>query len=293
VDGDTTYVMLRDAQDQPMKNPVNGYYAFSFKTASDKPLSLTNKYYDQNERVMSLLRVRIINPHLHALYTTPAMKWSAWLGVGAAGLGSLLGCLLALRKSAHTKRRKVYVPSPLARFLGWVSVFCILEGTLRFFMTIYWAWVDYQNGRMGYGFNVLETIFVLFFLYRLYRLQVTMRVLNIAQDDIHRLVRDFFAHAELKPEWIEKSKSYVTPPLDIRVIFFRRKYHAYLSFRSRGPLGRDLAHGAVQYLRTHTDGILAPARTRALALYYPSLAFCYFLLAGTAFYTLWQMLKGF
>ena len=131
------------------------------------------------------------------------MKWSARLGACAAGLGALLGCFLALRKSSHTKRRKVYVPTPLERFLGWFAVFAILEGCLRFFMTIYWAWVDYQNGRMGYGFNVLETIFILFFLYRLYRMTVTMRVLNIEREDVHQLVRDFFAKAGLKPEWVE------------------------------------------------------------------------------------------
>jgi len=40
-------------------------------------------------------------------------------------------------------------------------------------------------------------------------------------------------------------------------------------------------------------GIQAPVRTRAIALYYPSVALCYFLLSGTAFYTLWQLIKGF
>jgi hypothetical protein len=40
-------------------------------------------------------------------------------------------------------------------------------------------------------------------------------------------------------------------------------------------------------------GILAPVRSRAIALYYPSVAFCYFLLSGTAFYTLYQLIKGF
>jgi YD repeat-containing protein len=293
VDGDTTIVTLRNGKDQPMKNPVSGYYAFSYKTATDQALSLTNNYYDRHGRLMTLLRVRVINPHLHALKTTPVMKWSARLGVAAAGLGSLLGCFLALRKASHTKRRRVYVPTPLERFLAWLSVFCILEGTLRFFMTIYWAWVDYQNGRMGHGFNVLETIFILFFLYRLYRLTVTMRVLNIGRDDVHRLVGDFFAQAKLKPEWIERRRTYVTPPLDVRIKFFRQKYHAYLAFRGRGREGRDLAQGAVHYIRAQAARIQAPVRTRALALYYPSVAFCYFLLAGTALYTLWQLLKGF
>ena len=32
--------------------------------------------------------------------------------------------------------------------------------------------------------------------------------------------------------------------------------------------------------------------SRAIALYYPSVAFCYLLLSGTAFYTLWQLVKG-
>jgi hypothetical protein len=293
VDGDTTIVTLRNDKDQPAKNPISGYYAFSYKTATDQPLSLTNNYYDRHGRLMSQLRVRIINPHLHALKTTRSMKWSARLGAGAAGLGSLLACLLALRKSSHTKRRKVYGPTPLERFLGWFAVFAILEGSLRFFMTVYWAWINYENGRMSYGFNVLETIFILFFLYRLYRMTRTMRVLNIGRDDVHRLVRDFFAKAILKPEWIETRHRYITPLLDVCVNYSRQKYHAYLAFRSRGREGRELAGGLTQFIRAQVGGIQAPVRTRGIALYYPSVAFCYFLLAGTAFYTLWQMLKGY
>jgi len=293
VEGDTTIITLRNDKDQPMKNPVNGYYAFSYKTATDHPLSLTNLYFNRHGRLMGRLRVFVINPHLHALRTTRSMKWSARLGAGAAGLGSLLGCLLALRKSSHTKRRKVYVPTPLERFLGWFAVLAILEGSLRFFMTVYWAWVDYQNGRMGYGFYVLETIFILFFLYRLYRLHVTMRVLNIERDDVHRLVRDFFTKAGLKPDWIERRNLYVTSPLDVRVNFFQGKYHAYLAFRSRGREGFERARDLAEYIRAQAGGILAPVRTRVLALYYPSIAFCYFLFAGTAFYTLWQLLKGY
>jgi len=293
VDGDTTIVTLRDGKDQPTKNPINGYYAFSYKTATDHPLSLTNNYYDQHGRVMSQLRVRIINPHLHALKINRPMKWSAHVGVGAAGLGALLGCFLALRKSSHTKRRKIYVPTPLERFLGWFAVFAILEGSLRFLMTIYWAWIDYENGRMGNGFNVLETIFILFFLYRLYRMTCTMRVLNISRDDIHRLIRDFFAKANLKPEWVEGRRRYLTPPLDVRVKYFKQKFHSYLAFQSRGQEGRQLAKGLAEYIRAQVAGIQAPVRTRAIALYYPSVALCYFLLASMAFYTLWQMLKGY
>ncbi|MCE0521749.1 MAG: hypothetical protein LV480_02435 [Methylacidiphilales bacterium] len=293
VDGDTTIVTLRNGRDQSMKNPINGYYAFSYKTATDRPLTIHNLYFDRHGRLMSLLRIRVINPHLHALSTDSVMEWSARLGAGAAGLGALLGCWLALRKSSHTRRRKVYVPTPLERFLGWLAVFSILEGSLRFFMTVYWAWVNYQYGRLGHGFNVLETIFILFFLYRLYRLRVTMRVLNIARDDIHRLVRDFLVSANLKPEWIEARNRYVTPPLDVRVNFFQQKNHAYLAFGGRGREGHDLARRLAHYIRAQAGGIQAPVRTRALALYYPSVAFCYFLLAGTAFYTLFQLIKGF
>ncbi len=293
VEGDTTIVTLRNGKDQPIKNPVNGYYAFSYNTNEDHPLSPTNLYYDKNGRRLSYFpRISVINPHLHALKSAPVMEWSARLGASAAGLGAFLACFLALRKSSHTKRRKVYVPTPLERLLGWLAVFCILEGSLRFFMTVYWAWVHYENGRMGPGFNVLEIIFILFFLYRLHRLHVTMRVLNIGRDDIHRVVRDFFVKAGLKPEWIERRNRYVTPPIDVRINFFQQKYHAYLAFRKRGREGRDLAKDLAQYIRAQVGGILAPVRTRAIALYYPSVAFCYFLLAGTAFYTLWQLVKG-
>jgi len=291
VEGDTTTIFLRDAHDLPMENPVAGYGAFSFKTATDEPLSIHNKYYDRHGRPMSLLRIKFINPHLHSLKTNPVMQLSARLGATAAGIGALLGCLLALRKSSHTRRRKVYVPLPIERFLGWFAVLAILEGSLRFFMTLYWAWVGYQNGRMGNGFYILETIFILFFLYRLYRMFFTMRVLNIERDDIHRLVRDFFAKAGLNPDWIEKRKTYATAPLDVRVKFFKQKYHAYLAFHRRHHEGRDLARGLDQYIRAHVGDILAPPSSRAIALYYPAVALCYFLLSGTAFYTLWQLVK--
>lgn len=291
VDGDTTIITLRDADDHPMKNPVGGFYAFSYKTATDSPLSLTNRYFDRHGYLMSLLRVRIINPHLHALKTTPVMKNSAHYGAGAVGLGALLACFLALRKSSHTKRRKVYVPTAVERFLGWFSVFAILEGSLRFFMTVYWAWVDYQNGRLGYGVYILETIFIVFFLFRFFRLNYTMRVLNIGRDDIHRLVRDFFARAGLKPEWDETHRTYVTPLFRVRINYFQQKCHAYLAFWSMGAAGHSLARAINQYLRAHTREVKAPVRTLGLALYYPSVAFCYFLLSCTAFYTLWQMLK--
>jgi hypothetical protein len=294
VTGDTTTVYLRNEQDQPAKNPVNGYSTFSYKTATDHPLTPTNKFYDLSGRPMSNVRVFIINPHLHALRekSARAMKWSARLGAAAAGLGSLLACFLALKKSAYTKRRKVYIPTPLERFLGWFSVFAILEGSVRFFMTIYWAAVDYLNGRMGYGFNVLETIFVLFFLYRLYRMTVTMRVLNIEREELHRLLRDFFAKAQLKAQWVESHRRYVTPPLDVRVRYFQQKFHAYLAFARRGAKGDELATDLAAYLRAQTGGMIAPERTKLIAAYYPCVALGYLLLAGTAFYTLYQLLKG-
>jgi hypothetical protein len=221
------------------------------------------------------------------------MEVSARLGATAAGLGALLGGILALIKSSHTKRRKVYIPSPLERFLGWFSVFCIIEGTLRFFMTVYWSWVIYQNGRMGHGIYIVEMLVVLFFLYRLSRLRLTMRVLNIGRDDVHRLIREFFAKANLKPEWNDSRNRYLTPPLDIRVNYARQKYHAYLAFASRGHEGNELAHDAAEYIREQSSSITAPVRSRAIALYYPMVAFSYFLLSGTGFYTVYQLIKGF
>jgi hypothetical protein len=293
VEGDTTIVTLRNENDQPTKNPINGYYAFSYKTATDHPLSLHNLYFDRHGRLMSLLRITFINPHLHQLDTAPVMKWSARLGAAGAGLGALLGCWLALRKSSYTKRRKVYVPTPVERFLGWFAVFAIFEGSLRFFMTLYWTYISLANGQMGPAFNILEAIFICFFLYRLYRLTRTMRVLNIERDDIHRLVRDFFAKVGQKPEWVEHSHRYVTPLLDVRLNYFLQKFHAYLAFTSRGHDGKTMARDIAAYIRAQVGGIRAPERTQWIALYYPLVAFCYFLLAGTTFYTLFQMIKGY
>jgi YD repeat-containing protein len=293
VEGPTTTITLRNDEDHPIKNPVNGYYAFSYNTATDNPLTLKNTYYDRHGREMSLLRVFVINPHLSLLKTTKLMLWSAYLGVGGAGLGALIACWVAWIKASHTKRRKVYVPTPLERFFGWFAVFAIFEGSLRFFMTVYWTWIVYQNGHMGHAFYYLEVLFILFFLYRLTRLRLTMRVLNIARDDIHRLIRDFFAKTNLKPEWVESRSRYVTPPLDIRVNFFPAKNHAYLAFTRRGEEGRTLARATAQYIRAEVGKIQAPVRSKAIALYYPIVAFAYFLLACTAFYTLYQVIKGF
>jgi hypothetical protein len=290
VEGDTTIVNLRNDEDKPMKNPVSGYASFSYKTNLDKPLTRTNHYFDRDGRRMSTLRVFVINPHLHALRTTTVMRRSARYGAGAAGLGALLAAFLALRKSSHTKKRKVYVPTPLERFLGWFSVFAILEGTLRFVITIYWAWVGYQNGRMGSGVYVLETIFIVFFLYRLTRLRCTMRVLNIYREDMDRLIRDFFTKAHLKPEWIEARKSFITEALSVRINYSRPKYHAYLAFFHVHR--RDLARGLAQYIRAQVGSIQGPPLSRIIAFYYPTVAIAYFLLAFTAFYTLWQLLKG-
>ena len=318
VDGDTTIVSLRNGDDHPAKDPVEGYYTFSYKTATDHPLSLTNHYFDRHGRQMTIVRVKIIDPHLHLLKssaiaefkrtnpgkeappslraqetTREVMLWSAYLGSAGAGVGSLLACWLAQRKSFHTKRRKVYVPTPMERFLGWFSVFAILEGTLRFFMTVYWCWIVYGNGEMGPAFNVVEAVFIAFFLYRLYRLTVTMRVLNISRDDIHKLVRDGFARANLKPDWVEARKRYLTAPLDVRVNYFGQKLHAYLGFTPRGPEGSALAASIAQHIRAQAGTIEAPARSRIIALYYPTVALSYFLLACTAFYTLFQVIKGF
>jgi hypothetical protein len=292
-DGDTTFVLLRDGNDQPRKSAVGGYYSLSYKGASDNlvdPLLPTNHFYDLNGHPMSRLRVFIINPHLHMLETAPVMQASARCGACAAGLGALLACLLALRKSYHTKRRTVYVPTRSERFLGWFSVFAILEGSLRFFMTIYWAWVRYENGRVSYGIYILEAIFIVFFLYRLMRIRVTLRVLNISRTDIERLIRAYFAQAGLEPKWDAASQSFIVEGLTLRLDYSPEKCHAYLSF---SHLHRpELARGLANFIRAQAGTIQSAPRTRPIAFYYPSVALCYFLLSITGFYTLWQLLKG-
>ncbi len=294
VEGDRTVVSLRDGKDRPAKNPFGGFFSFSYKTDTEKPLASTNLYFDKYGHPLAYFpRVSVINPHLYAMRKNHIMQNSARYGAAAAGLGALLACFLALRKSSHTRRRKVYVPTPVERLLGWFAVFAIIEGTFRFFITVYWWWVDHQNGRMSHAIYWVEAVIIFFFLIRLLRLRVTMRVLNIEREDIHRLVRNFFVKAQLKPAWLEGRKTYATPPLDVRVNFFQQKYHAYLAFRRRRREGRDLARALAQYIRAEVRGIKAPARSRTIALYYPMAALGYFLLSGTAFYTLWQLIKSY
>ena len=122
---------------------------------------------------------------------------------------------------------------------------------------------------------------------------VTMRVINVEREDVHKVVRDFFAKAGLKPEWVEAQRRYLTAPLDVRVDYFQQKFHAYLAFTKRGPKGQELARDLAAYIRAQTGGILGPVRSKLIAFYYPSVATCYFLLAGTAFYTVYQLVKGY
>jgi YD repeat-containing protein len=291
VEGDTTIVMLRSADDKVTQNPVTGYAAFSYKTDTDQPLTRHNHFFDRHGRHLSRLRVFIINPHLYALRRNLAMALSARGGAFAAGIGSLLAMLIDLRKGSHTRRQKVYVPTPMERFVGWLGIFLIGEGIIRFFITIWWAWVGYQNGRMGYGVYVIETIYVLFFLYRLFRMRATMRVLNISKADIHGIIREYFSRAQLEPKWIEERQTFVTDDLSIRVRYFPVKCHAYLSFKVRNRHGAELERGFVQYIHAQAGTLQSFPHTRAIAFYYPCVAFCYLLLSGVAFYTFWQVVK--
>jgi hypothetical protein len=292
VNGDTTVVRLRNAADHPAKNAIYGYAAFSYKTDSDTVLSPHNHYYNLRGRTISYFpRVSIINPHLYQLAQNPVMQISARGGAAAVGLGALLGAFLALRKASHTKRRKVYAPKRLERFLTWFALFAIIEGTFRFFLTIYWWWLDHQYVRMGHGAQLIEMAIILWFFYRLLRISMTLRVLNIGRDDILRLIREFFEQSGHHPEWDEATRTYAVPSLRVRVRYFAHKYHAYLSFYRQGSVGRKLARDLKRYIRDQARTVQGPVRSRAIALYYPSVAFCYLLLSATAFYTLWQLVK--
>jgi len=291
IEGNNTVVTLRDAKDEVTQNWVSGYAGFSYKTATDSPLSHTNHFFDRHGRPISRLRVFIINPHLHALRSNPMMALSARGGAAGVGLGALLAMFIALRKASFTRRQKVYVPAPWERFMGWLAFFAMGEGLIRFFITIWWAYVGYQNGRMGYGVYVLETAYILFFLYRLLRMRVTMRVLNVSRADIHGVIREFFAKANLEPSWIEEQQSFVTENFSVRVRYFPRKCHAYLSFHHRGRAGAERARGLADHIRAQAWTLESFPHTRAIAFYYPCVALCYFLLTLTAFYVLWQVVK--
>jgi YD repeat-containing protein len=292
VNGDTTTVRLCTADDKPAVNAVYGYTAFSYKTATDKELTKSNHYYDRYDRPISYFpRVSVINPHLYQLKKNPVMKYSARCGAAAAGFGALLAAILALQKSSYTKRRKVYVPTPGKRLLALLAQFAMAEGAFRFFLTVYWWWLEHQYVRMGHGVQILEAALIIYFLHRLYRLHLTMRVLNIGRDELHRILRDFFIQSGLNPEWDEARQTYIMPSLRVQVRYYARKYHGYLCLRSQGRPGRQLARNLARHMRAQADAIQGPARSRAIALYYPSVAFCYFLFSGTAFYTLWQLVK--
>ncbi len=110
---------------------------------------------------------------------------------------------------------------------------------------------------------------------------------------MHKLARDFFAKAGLKAEWVEAHHRYLSPPLDVGVKYFKQKFHAYLAFAHRGQKGKELQREFAAYIRAQTGGILGPVRTKWIALYYPCVAIAYFVLAGVAFYTLFQLVKGY
>jgi hypothetical protein len=293
VQGDTTIILLRDAQDRPMANPEHGFAELTYKTATDKPLTRHNHFYDLEGRPLSKLRVFIINPHLYALSTEPVMQISARGGAIGAGVGAFIAMAIALRKARATRRAHVYVPTPVDRFFGWFAIFAIGEGMIRFFITVWWSFLHNHNGRLGPTVYIVEDLFIAFFLYRLLRMRVTMRVLNVTLADIHGIVREYFSQAGLESKWLEERKLFVTTDLDVRLRYFAKKAHAYLAFHPRDAAGRKQAHDLAQYIREQAGTLEGPPITRMLAFYYPNVALCYFLLGCTAFYTLWQMVKAY
>ena len=292
VQGDTTIILLRDAQDRPVANAEHGFAELTYKTATDKPLTRHNHYYDINGRPLSKLRVFIINPHLYALSTEPAMEISARGGATGAGVGAFIAMAIALRKARATRRSHVYVPTPVDRFFGWFAIFALGEGMIRFFITVWWSFLHNHNGRLGPAVYIVEDLYIAFFLYRLLRMRVTMRVLNVTLADIHGIIREYFSQAGLESKWLEERQLFVSTDLDVRLRYFIKKAHAYLAFHPRDAAGRKQAHDLARYIRMEASSLHGPPITRMLAFYYPSVALCYFLLGGTAFYTLWQMVKG-
>jgi hypothetical protein len=293
VRGDTTIISLRGAQDQPMANAEHGFAELTYKTATDKPLTRHNHFYDIHGRPLSKLRVFIINPHLYALSTEPVMQVSARGGAAGAGVGAFIAMAIALRKARATRRAHVYVPTPLDRFFGWFAIFAIGEGMIRFFITVWWSFLHNHDGRLGPTVYIVEDLFIAFFLYRLLRMRVTMRVLNVTLADIHGIVREYFSQAGLEPKWLEERKLFVSADLDVRLRYFIKKAHAYLAFHPRDAAGRKQAHDLARYIREQAGTLEGPPISRMLAFYYPSVALCYFLLGCTAFYTLWQMVKAY
>ena len=162
---------------------------------------------------------------------------------------------------------------------------------IRFFITIWWAFVRYQNGRMGPVVFIIEDLYILFFIYRLFRMRVTMRVLNITRADIHGIIREFLAQAGLELKWLEEKQMFMTENLGIRLRYFAKKSHAYLAFHAHHRAGRHQARDLARHIHAQAGTLQGPPLTRMIALYYPYVALCYFLLACLAFYTLWQMMK--
>jgi hypothetical protein len=292
VDGDVTTIMLRDADDHPARNPINGYASFSYNTKTDSQLTRHNRYYDLAGRRLSAFNVFVIRPHLYKLRHNTGMRRKAHWGIVAALIGALIAMSLAIRKTWFTKRRRIYVPSPFERFLGWFAIFALIEGTICFLITIYWAWVDYQNGNMSWYVYAINGVVIFFFAYRVPRMRVTMRVLNISREDIHQLVRDFYARAQLKPEYTEARTLYRTYPFSVRISYFANKAHAYLKLHYRHREGRDLMRGFAQYVRRQVATMEAPLRSRAIALYYPCVACAYFIIAVIALYTFITMVTN-
>ncbi len=290
VEDGTTSVYLRDAADKPMRNPVHGYASFSYKTGQDQPLSLTNHYFDLDGRPMGQLRVDIINPHLHKLETTPVMRVSARCGALAAGLGALLASLLALRKTIHTRSGRVYAPTRVERFFGWFAVFAILEGDAP--LSYHGLLVVGRLRERADGPRGLRSR-------RDFHRVFSFPALADAGDDAGAQYRPggdraahprFLARARLEVKWDEARKMFVAEGIGVGLHYSRQKCHAYLKFREVDR--PDLVRGLAEYIRAQAGAIKSPPSTRTIALYYPSVALCYFLYSCTAFYTLWQLIKG-
>ena len=135
---------------------------------------------------------------------------------------------------------------------------------------------------MGPTVYVIEAAYIAFFLFRLWRMRFTMRVLNISKADIHGLVREFFAQAHVDTEWNEARETFGTEHLGVRVRYFAAKSHAYLAFHSRDRQGAELASGLAQYIRAQAGTLESFPHSPLISIYYPSVALCYLLLSAIA-----------
>jgi hypothetical protein len=278
-----------------MENEAGGgFYSLSYRPSDpdDQPLAEHNHntFYDAKGRRLTRMNI-YVNKFLFALRHEYYTQLSARVGAASVALGALIAAWMSLRKARAAARKRAFMPRPIPRVLALIAFYFIGEGIIRFACAIYWYKAERYPVNIDFNrIYIFEACFFVYFVSRLYRMSRSLRIYNIALDDLKKLITTFFAENSVELNVIERPLTFSSQPLTIWLRYFSTKRHAALNLRHVGPSGAALRRKLVTYLRAQVRKLRSPQRGLLFLLYYPLQTVAYTILLALGLTALWFLL---